>query len=492
MAHDQLRFNLVDGIHGHADHDQKRCSAEIKLHVQTFQQESREVQINPVADQGQMLQVNSGDHDVGDDAEDRQVNSTHDRDLCEDVVHVLGGVPAGPDAGNKSAVFPHVIRRFVGIENNGHVEEAEENDPQDEQHHVEWFTVLYSLQHAAQPGAVVHERQPTQGLWEGQNRGGENHRDHAARIHLERHMCGLTAHHAPADHALGVLHRDAALSALDQHNEGHHRNHHQQDQRQRNGAPFLGDEDVGVDVADGVRQSHHDAGEDDERHAVADTAIADLLAQPHDEGRSGGERNDGQQHESDAGIQHDVAFHRLQPGGNAERLHHGEKDGEIPGPLRDLTPAQFAFFLQLFKSGNNDGQQLENDRRGDVGHDAQREDGELPDVPPRKQVEESEDGALVPGEEFLPAYHVDTRSGNKTAQPVGRQHSESEQDPLAQVGNVENIRQSFQKFHDTASAILRFGRRSNHYSLSTGRADLFGRGFRKQMRFDAQFTRQLA
>ena len=169
MTHDQLRFNLVDGIHGHADHDQKRCSTEIKLHVQTFQQESREVQINPVADQGQMLQVNAGDHDIRDDAEDRQVNSTHDRDLGQDVVHVLGGVSARPDTGNESAVFPHVIRRFVGVENNGHVEEAEENDPQDEQYNVERFPVLYSLQHAAQVFAVVHEREPAQGLRKGQN-----------------------------------------------------------------------------------------------------------------------------------------------------------------------------------------------------------------------------------------------------------------------------------------------------------------------------------
>ena len=55
-----------------------------------------------------------------------------------------------------------------------------------------------------------------------------------------------------------------------------------------------------IDVADRVRQAHHDAGEDDQRHAVADAALGDLLTQPHDEGRAGGQREDGQQDEPDA------------------------------------------------------------------------------------------------------------------------------------------------------------------------------------------------
>ena len=36
----------------------------------------------------------------------------------------------------------------------------------------------------------------------------------------------------------------------------------------------------------GAREADDDAGEDDERHAVADAALGDLLAEPHDEGPS--------------------------------------------------------------------------------------------------------------------------------------------------------------------------------------------------------------
>ena len=37
-------------------------------------------------------------------------------------------------------------------------------------------------------------------------------------------------------------------------------------------------------VAHAARQSGHDAGKDQQTHAVADAAIGNLLAQPHDEG----------------------------------------------------------------------------------------------------------------------------------------------------------------------------------------------------------------
>jgi hypothetical protein len=51
-------------------------------------------------------------------------------------------------------------------------------------------------------------------------------------------------------------------------------------------------------------QADDDAGEDDQRDAVADAALGDLLAQPHDEHRAGGERQDDHQAEAPAGVEH--------------------------------------------------------------------------------------------------------------------------------------------------------------------------------------------
>ena len=43
---------------------------------------------------------------------------------------------------------------------------------------------------------------------------------------------------------------------------------------------------------DGARRLAHDAGEDDEADAVADAALGDQLADPHEDDRPGGQRGD--------------------------------------------------------------------------------------------------------------------------------------------------------------------------------------------------------
>ena len=53
---------------------------------------------------------------------------------------------------------------------------------------------------------------------------------------------------------------------------------------------------------DTVRQAGDDAGEDDERDAVADAARGDLLAEPHQEHGAAGERNHRARPEEQAGI----------------------------------------------------------------------------------------------------------------------------------------------------------------------------------------------
>ena len=73
-----------------------------------------------------------------------------------------------------------------------------------------------------------------------------------------------------------------------------HRDHHHQNDEHLEQRPVAG-LNLGDHFADGVRQAHHDAGEDDQRHAVADAALGDLLAQPHDERRAGGQAEDGHQ-----------------------------------------------------------------------------------------------------------------------------------------------------------------------------------------------------
>ena len=85
------------------------------------------------------------------------------------------------------------------------------------------------------------------------------------------------------------------------------------------------------------------------------------------------------------------ALHGLQALRDTEGLHQRQDDGQIAGPLGDLAPAQFAFLLQFLERRDHHRQQLQNDRRRDVRHDAQREDRQAADVAAGEQVEEAED-----------------------------------------------------------------------------------------------------
>src|ERR1019366_4050676 len=336
---------LVNGVHGHADDNQQGCAAKIEIHAQAFKNEAGRNAVDPVAEQGQMVQLDPRDHNVRNQAKDRQINTAHHRNLGENVVHVIGRIAAGADARNEAAILAHVIRRLIGVENNRNVEETEEDDAGHEQAVVERFAVLDALQRSREPGDVLYPGNLRHGRREGQDRGSEDHRNHAAGVDFERHVGGLPAHHAAAHDALGVLHRNPALAALHQDDEGDHRNHHDDQHDQGDGAPVVDGENVLINVGDGVGQPHHDSREDDERHAVADAALADLLTQPHDESRAGGQRNDGQENKTDARVDHDALLHRLQTLRNPERLQNREDDGQVAGPLGDLAAAQFAFLL---------------------------------------------------------------------------------------------------------------------------------------------------
>src|ERR1700694_6008103 len=47
VTHDQLRLNLLHRIHGHANHDQQRRAAEVKINVQPLQHKPPHVVVNP-------------------------------------------------------------------------------------------------------------------------------------------------------------------------------------------------------------------------------------------------------------------------------------------------------------------------------------------------------------------------------------------------------------------------------------------------------------
>src|SRR4029079_603070 len=92
-----------------------------------------------------------------------------------------------------------------------------------------------------------------------------------------------------------------------------------------------------------ARQVDDDAGEDDERHTVADPALGDLFAQPHDETGARRQREHGHQPEAPARTVNERQAARdtsvlLEEVGDAERLNDAEQNRSIARVLRDLPP----------------------------------------------------------------------------------------------------------------------------------------------------------
>ena len=194
-------------------------------------------------------------------------------------------------------------------------------------------------------------------------------------------------------------------------------------------APQAWDFDLLPEVDDAARQAHHDAGEDQQRHAIADAALGDLLAQPHDEDAARGEGQHRHQDETDAGIvdeSHSAAQRLpLQGDGNAQRLHRAQQQGEITRPLGDLLASQLAFLLQLGQRLVHHGHQLQDDGRRNVRHDAQRKDRQPAQLAAAEQIDEAKEAAAVLVEELRQLVGVDTRRRNVSAEAVHRQQAQA-------------------------------------------------------------------
>ena len=206
---------------------------------------------------------------------------------------------------------------------------------------------------------------------------------------------------------------------------------------------------LGVQIVYSARQTHDDPGENDERHSVAYAALADLLAQPHDECRTGRQRQDGHQRKSDARVVHQRRSVRprlaLQREGDRERLHDAQDDRQVAGVLRDLPPAQLPFFLQPLEIGPRHGHQLQDDRSRDVRHDAQRENRQAPEIAAAEKIDNPQHRPLILLEQLRQNVRVDSGCRQKRAHAVHRENRQGKQNPLAQIGNPEHVGEGFKK-----------------------------------------------
>ena len=128
--------------------------------------------------------------------------------------------------------------------------------------------------------AVAHDRRREQ-----EQRPRKDDRHHARIIHFQRHVLRLAAVHFPPDHAFRVLHSDFTDPLRNRYHCGDNKDedHHEQHQHHRvhlaRSLPRWNKSLPSLHQRSG--QPRHNPYRDDERDAVADTALGDLIAQPH-------------------------------------------------------------------------------------------------------------------------------------------------------------------------------------------------------------------
>src|SRR2546426_9370614 len=183
VAHHQLRFELLHGVHSHADYNQQRSAAEIERHAKTFQDEAPRVGIKPSPQgAGQVMQFDAGNHPFRDQADQGEINATNESQPPENLVDVFGRVPPRSDAGNEPAVLAHVVSELRRIEHDAYVEEREQNDQRDVDQRVQRLAPRERLGEFVEKLELPLEEQGQRSR-EREQGTGENRRDHPAGVH---------------------------------------------------------------------------------------------------------------------------------------------------------------------------------------------------------------------------------------------------------------------------------------------------------------------
>src|SRR3546814_4316342 len=113
-----MSLGLGNGYDREVQHDQQASAAQREWHREPGNQELRKK------------------------ADQRQIGGAHHRDAGEDEIEIFRRALARPDARNESAVLLQIVGRLLGIEDHRRIEEAEEDDAERIERHVERRAML--------------------------------------------------------------------------------------------------------------------------------------------------------------------------------------------------------------------------------------------------------------------------------------------------------------------------------------------------------------
>ena len=186
----------------------------------------------------------------------------------------------------------------------------------------------------------------------------------------------------------------------------------------------------GVRLRNVLRITQDDADENDERYAVADAFVTDLLAEPHQEERAAHHCDDCVEQIPNARVVKDSGtLHRDRHKGRLNRAEHDRQPTRVLANL--LTAFLAAFLRHLFELRHHDRHELHDDRRVDVGRDAHRDDGKLLQRATRQEAEQVIERAAL--QHALPRFLVYVGQLHVDHEDEPRKREENEENPLADL-----------------------------------------------------------
>src|SRR5439155_24239327 len=168
-----------------------------------------------------------------------------------------------------------------------------------------------------------------------------------------------------------------------------------------------------------------------------------LLATHNDDPRTRGQGEHGEEAEDPPGMGDERrpvrVVHALEPDGDEHRLEGGEPDRPVAGVLGDLLPPRLPLLGQPLEGRNDHGEELEDDRRRDVRHDAEGKDRQAPEVPAREEVDEPQQRVLHLVEELREGDRVHAGRRHVRPQPIGGEEPERHEQPALELRDLGDV-----------------------------------------------------
>ena len=351
------------------------------------------------------------------------------------------GGRAGTDSGDGDPTPLQVRGHIHRADRQGGVEEREANDQTEKHQRIDPRGAAVGAQETGDlnQGRVLAEVGDLQGQED--HRRGKDDRHHAAGIELQRQIALTGGDPRSTDLALGADDGDAAAALLDADdaNDGDQEDRHQNnDAADGLTATGLGQLNGG---AQSPRQGRDDVQIDDQGRPLANTALGDDLTEPHHHHRTGhqGNRRLGDEDQVRRPGQ------RVGPEdqGKDDALKETPGQGDIAGVLGNLAAARLSLvLLQILQLGQGRSQQLNDDRGVDEGKDPQGKDTEGGDAAAGEDIEEAQQGTAL-SRERLEGCAVNPRHGDIDAQAHQEQKPQGDENPVAQVLGLNQLREDF-------------------------------------------------